>query len=72
MTTHSKKQLDPSRCTLYSGGLKGAEAEFGRNAEAFGLNEVNFSYEGSSSPYSTWSTMATRSLQLAGSMRTVQ
>lgn len=46
MTIHSKKQLDPSKCTLYSGGLKGAEAEFGRNAEAFGLKEVNFSFKG--------------------------
>jgi len=46
MTIHNKKQLDPSKCTLYSGGLKGAEAEFGRNAEAFGLNEVNFSFKG--------------------------
>ena len=32
--------------TLYSGGHKGAEAEFGRLAEQWGMNEVNFSYEG--------------------------
>ncbi|NLD38039.1 MAG: hypothetical protein GX654_14325 [Desulfatiglans sp.] len=35
-----------SKITLYSGGHKGAEAEFGRLAEAWKLNEVNFSYEG--------------------------
>ena len=38
--------IDPRRCTLYSGGLKGAEAEFGRNAEEWGVREVNFSYKG--------------------------
>ncbi len=32
--------------TLYSGGLKGAEAEFGKNAEAWGIKEVNFSFKG--------------------------
>ncbi len=37
---------DPKQCTLYSGGLKGAEAEFGRNAELWGVKEVNFSYKG--------------------------
>ena len=31
---------------LFSGGLKGAEAEFGANAERFGIAEVNFSFEG--------------------------
>lgn len=31
---------------LFSGGAPGAEAEFGRNAEKFGLEEVNFSFEG--------------------------
>ncbi len=47
MMTHSeRKKLDPSKCTLYSGGLRGAEAEFGRIAEEFGVNEVNFSYKG--------------------------
>jgi len=35
-----------SDITLYSGGHKGTEAEFGRLAEAWGLNEINFSYEG--------------------------
>jgi len=32
--------------TLYSGGHKGAEAEFGRLAERWGIKEVNFSFEG--------------------------
>jgi hypothetical protein len=38
--------VDVSQITLYSGGHKGAEAEFGRLAERFGINEVNFSFEG--------------------------
>ena len=46
MTHSERKKLDPSKCTLYSGGLRGAEAEFGRIAEEFGVNEVNFSYKG--------------------------
>jgi hypothetical protein len=33
-------------CTLYSGGLKGAETCFGEAAERWGVNEVNFCYEG--------------------------
>lgn len=32
--------------TLYSGGLKGAEETFGLNAEKFGINEINFSFDG--------------------------
>lgn len=35
-----------SEFTLYSGGHKGTEAEFGRQAEKFGLTEVNFSFDG--------------------------
>jgi hypothetical protein len=31
---------------LYSGGHKGAEAEFGKQAERYGVTEVNFSFEG--------------------------
>ena len=31
---------------LFSGGIKGAEAEFGANAERFGIEEVNFTFEG--------------------------
>lgn len=37
---------DRSHITLYSGGHKGSEAEFGRLAEQWGLQEVNFSFEG--------------------------
>jgi hypothetical protein len=31
---------------LFSGGAKGAESEFGANAEDFGIEEVNFTFEG--------------------------
>jgi len=37
---------DRSHITLYSGGHKGAEAEFGRLAEEWDIQEVNFSFEG--------------------------
>lgn len=37
---------DRSHITLYSGGHKGAESEFGRLAEEWGIQEVNFSFEG--------------------------
>ncbi|MDX9786613.1 MAG: hypothetical protein RBT11_07545 [Desulfobacterales bacterium] len=37
-----------SKITLYSGGHKGAEAEFGKLAEAWHMNEVNISFEGHS------------------------
>jgi len=37
---------DCSQITLYSGGHKGAETEFGKNAQAWGIQEVNFSFEG--------------------------
>jgi hypothetical protein len=33
-------------CILFSGGIKGAEAEFGANAQHFGIEEVNFTFEG--------------------------
>ena len=33
-------------CILFSGAAKGAEAEFGACAERFGIEEVNFSFEG--------------------------
>ena len=38
--------LDPTSCVLYSGGAKGAEEEFGRLAERYGIEEVNYSVEG--------------------------
>jgi len=34
--------------TLYSGGHKGAEAEFGRLAERWGIQEITFSFQGHS------------------------
>lgn len=37
---------DASEFTLYSGGHRGSEAEFGKLAEQWGVREVNFSYEG--------------------------
>ena len=37
---------DISKITLYSGGHKGAEAEFGKLAEAWNMQEVNISFEG--------------------------
>lgn len=33
-------------CILFSGGIVGAEAEFGMNAERFGIEEVNFTFDG--------------------------
>ena len=32
--------------TFYGGGHRGTEAEFGRQAEKFGVHEVNYSFEG--------------------------
>ncbi|MBG0777551.1 MAG: hypothetical protein H0S85_14090 [Desulfovibrionaceae bacterium] len=32
--------------TLYSGGAQGAESEFGRLAEKYGVQEVNFTFDG--------------------------
>lgn len=37
---------DNSQFTLYSGGHRGSEAEFGRLAERWGINEVNFAFDG--------------------------
>ncbi|MEW6427205.1 MAG: hypothetical protein AB1568_04120 [Thermodesulfobacteriota bacterium] len=34
--------LKPTDCTLYSGGLRGAESLFGEMAEKWGVKEVNF------------------------------
>ncbi|MBI5418535.1 MAG: hypothetical protein HZA60_00440 [Deltaproteobacteria bacterium] len=33
-------------CILYSGGANGAEYEFGIRAESYGIEEVNFTFEG--------------------------
>jgi len=38
--------MDPKECVLYSGGLKGAEAAFGAEAERWGVEEVNFTFDG--------------------------
>jgi hypothetical protein len=35
-----------SKYILFSGGAQGAEAEFGRQAEKYGVSEVNFTFEG--------------------------
>lgn len=35
-----------SNHTLFSGGAQGAEAEFGRQAELHGVQEINFTFEG--------------------------
>lgn len=37
---------DRSLVTLYSGGHKGAETEFGKHAETWGIKEVNYTFEG--------------------------
>jgi hypothetical protein len=37
---------DLSKISLYSGGHKGTEAEFGKLAEAWNIKEVNISFEG--------------------------
>ena len=37
---------EASKITLYSGGHKGAETEFGKLAEAWNMKEVNISFEG--------------------------
>jgi hypothetical protein len=38
--------LAKENCTLYSGGLKGAETAFGEAAEKWSIKEVNFCYSG--------------------------
>ena len=38
--------MKPEDCILFSGGVKGTEAEFGANAEKLGIQEVNFTFEG--------------------------
>lgn len=34
------------QCTLYSGGAQGAETAFGEAAEAWGLKEINYTFDG--------------------------
>lgn len=38
--------MPTSEYTLFSGGAQGAEAEFGRLAEKYGVQEVTFTFEG--------------------------
>lgn len=38
--------MNPKNCTLYSGGLKGAETVFGETAEKYNVNEVIYTFEG--------------------------
>lgn len=38
--------IHPRKMRFYSSGHTGAEAEFGKNAERYGIREVNFSFAG--------------------------
>ena len=38
--------LDPKQCVLFSGGAAGTEQFFGAQAEAWGIEEVNYSFDG--------------------------
>jgi hypothetical protein len=38
--------LNPGQCILYSGGAAGTEQFFGSLAESWGIDEVNYSFEG--------------------------
>ena len=38
--------MKPADCILFSGGARGAEAEFGACAEQHGIEEVNFTFDG--------------------------
>lgn len=38
--------LNPSQCILYSGGAAGTEQFFGSLAESWGIEEVNYSFDG--------------------------
>ncbi len=38
--------MQPEECILFSGAAKGAEAAFGSAAERYGVEEVNFSFDG--------------------------
>lgn len=43
---HPAVKLPSSAFTLLSGGAAGAESEFGRAAEKYGLTEINYTFEG--------------------------
>jgi len=38
--------IDPHSATLFSGAARGSECAFGAAAEAYGITEVNFTFEG--------------------------
>ena len=38
--------MNANECVLFSGGLRGAEAAFGETAERYGVEEVNFTFDG--------------------------
>lgn len=38
--------MPTSEYTLFSGGAQGTEAEFGRLAEQYGIQEVTYTFEG--------------------------
>ena len=38
--------MKPEECVLYSGAANGAESAFGEAAERYGIDEVNFTFEG--------------------------
>ena len=38
--------MKPEDCILFSGAAQGAEAAFGETAERYGIDEVNFTFEG--------------------------
>ena len=38
--------MNPKDCILFSGGAPGAEAAFGEAAERYGVEEVNFTFDG--------------------------
>ena len=38
--------MNPTECILFSGGAPGAEAGFGEAAERYGIEEVNFTFDG--------------------------
>jgi len=38
--------MDPKNCTLYSGGLKGAETAFGEAAEKYEVAEIIYTFKG--------------------------
>jgi hypothetical protein len=41
-----KDEMKPDDCIVFSGGAAGAEAMFGACAERYGIEEVNFTFEG--------------------------